>query len=155
MPVSLTAPTLELQVKGALVGFVAAAFASFLPDLDHPGSTVGRYFPRWVRKSLGGHRMGAHSLLAVFLAWWLAGYLVADPILANAMAVGWMSHVVCDLLTVDGVGLAYPLSRHKFRIGWMVTGSKTEDRFVLGMKFLGGMLAVGYGFLFVQSVGGF
>ncbi len=122
--------------------------------------------PRWFRRVMGGHRMGTHSLLAVASMWWLTGYLLENPIVANAMAVGWMSHIVLDMLTVHGVGLLYPLSRKKFRIGWrsrrrflrrcgfglIVTGSRGEDRFVTGMKALGVLACVGYGALFITHL---
>lgn len=147
LPVTVAAPTLTLSIKGAVAGFVVAALASFLPDLDHHKSTVGRYFPRWFRRLLGGHRMGSHSLIAIGGSWWLAGYLLENPILANAILVGWASHVVLDLLTVDGVGLLYPLTRTTFRIGWIVTGSRTEDRFVVCMKVLGVLVGAFYAYL--------
>lgn len=144
LPVAAAAPTPVLSAKGALAGFVVAGFASFLPDLDHPGSTVGRYVPARARKALGGHRMGAHSIAAVVVSWWLCGFLVDDPIVARAMAIGWASHVCCDLLTVQGVALLYPFSRRKFHIGWMVTGSKSEDRYMLFLKILMPLVAMLY-----------
>jgi membrane-bound metal-dependent hydrolase YbcI (DUF457 family) len=155
LPLLARGPTLEASFKGAAAGFVVAAFASFLPDIDHPGSTIGRYFPRWVRRALGGHRMGGHSLWMVGFCWWLTGYLLGNPIVANAVALGCAVHVSIDMLTVDGVGVLYPLTRYTFRIGWITTGSRGEDWFVVFMKAVGGLFAVGYGFLFVQSFGGF
>jgi membrane-bound metal-dependent hydrolase YbcI (DUF457 family) len=152
LPLTARAPTLEASFKGAAAGFVAAAFASFLPDIDHPTSTIGRYFPAIVRRALGGHRMGGHSLLMVGFCWWLTGYLLDNPIVANAVAVGCSVHIIIDMLTVAGVGVLYPLTRYPFRIGWIRTGSRGEDLFVVIMKCLGGLLAVGYGYLFI---GGF
>lgn len=154
LPVLAATPALSQSVRGALAGFVVAALASFLPDLDHPRATVGRYMPDLIRRLMGGHRMGSHSLLAVAGSWWLTGYLLENRIVANAMAVGWLSHVVLDMLTVQGVGLLYPLSRRRFRIGWMTTGSKGEDRFVTGMKLLGGAFVIWYGFIAYQLLGG-
>lgn len=151
LPVTAAAPALATSVKGAVAGFLVAALASFLPDLDHPKSTVGRYMPWWVRKVMGGHRMGSHSFLAVAGAWWLTGYLLENPIVANAVAVGWLSHVMLDMLTIKGAGVLYPVVRRKIRIGWMVTGSRWEDRFVTGMKALGLLVLVGYGALFVTT----
>lgn len=147
LPVLAAAPTFDASLRGALAGFIVAGLASFLPDLDHPKATVGRYVPRIVAWLLGGHRMGSHSIFSVAGAWWLTGWLLQDPIVANAVAVGWMSHITLDMLTIQGVGLIYPLSRRKFRIGWMTTGSKSEDRFVIGMKILGGAFALWYSVL--------
>jgi membrane-bound metal-dependent hydrolase YbcI (DUF457 family) len=147
LPLTARAPTPELQIKGAVAGFLVAALASFLPDLDHPMSTVGRYIPGWIRHLMGGHRMLSHSLLAVGSAWWLTGYLLENPIIANAVAVGWGVHIFLDMLTKQGAGLLYPLTRRKFRIGWMTTGSEAEDWFVTGMKAVGFLVFVGYGYL--------
>jgi len=147
LPVTAAAPTLELSIKGAVAGFLVAALASFMPDLDHPKSTAGRYVPDWGRALLGGHRMLTHSILSIIVAHWLTGYLIGNPIVANAVAVGWGVHVAIDMLTPQGVGLLYPLSRRRFGLGWITTGSKAEDRFVTGMKVLGISVAILYGYL--------
>lgn len=141
-------------MKDALAGFILAGLASFLPDLDHKTATVGRYIPGWVRKAFGGHRMGSHSAISVAVSWFLTGYLLGNPTLASAVALGWSTHILLDMLTVDGVGLFYPLVSRKIRIGWMVTGSRTEDRFVTGVKVLGWMVAVSYGAMIIFSAGG-
>jgi membrane-bound metal-dependent hydrolase YbcI (DUF457 family) len=151
LPVMLTASTLEGRFKDAVAGFIFAGLASFMPDLDHHNSTVGRYVPRIVRKLLGGHRMGSHSFLSVAVAWWLTGYLLDDVNAANAVAVGWSWHIFIDMLTIDGAGVLYPLTRKKFRIGWMRTGSKGEDRFVTGVKWAGVAVAICYGYLFIAG----
>lgn len=167
LPVTVTAPvwssthlygtTLLLPgqgMKDALAGFLLAGLASFLPDLDHATSTVGRYIPKWIRGLMGGHRMLTHSALSVLLVWLLTGWLLDNRTLADAVAIGWGLHILIDMLTKDGVGLLYPLVKHKIRIGWMVTGSKSEDRFVTGVQVLGGMVAVWYGVLIVLSAAG-
>lgn len=145
------APFAASEPKGAAAGFLVAAFASFLPDLDHHKATAGRYMPALFRWLVGGHRMGTHSLVAIGSAWWLTGWLLENPAVANAMAIGWASHVVLDMLTIHGVGLLYPFSRCKFRIGWFVTGSSGEDWFVLCMKVLGALVGVIYGYLFATG----
>lgn len=152
LPVTAAAPTTELSIKGAAAGFLVAAFASAMPDLDHHNSTVGRHIPDWFRRLLGGHRMLTHSALSVLFAWWLTGYLIGNPIVANAVAVGWGTHISLDMLTVQGVGLLYPLVSTKIRIGWMVTGSRSEDWFVTGMQALGGVVAIGY--VYAAATGG-
>ena len=153
LPVILTAPTTEGRFKDAVAGFIFAGLASFMPDLDHHNSTVGRYVPGLVRKLLGGHRMGSHSFFSVAAAWFLTNYLLEDVNAANAVALGWSWHIFIDLLTEQGVGVLYPLSRRKFRLGWMKTGSKGEDRFVTGVKLTGIGVAICYGYLL--TTGGF
>lgn len=160
LPLTITAPAWNgtLQpgqgMKDALAGFILAGLASFLPDLDHATSTVGRYVPKWVRRLLGGHRMLTHSAISVAFSWWVTGWLLSSRANADAVAIGWGTHIFLDMLTKDGVGLLYPLVKRKIRIGWMVTGSKSEDRFVTGVQLLGGMVAVWYGVLIVLSSGG-
>lgn len=139
------------------VGFGVAGVCSYLPDLDHEGSTAGRAVGKGVSTGLkrlaGGHRMGLHSLALVAagfavtlwltstlaLTWaalWVslppslaAAAVVAHP-LAYAVAVGLLSHIWCDLLTVQGVALLWPLSRKKFRIASLRTGGAGEERYV-------------------------
>lgn len=154
LPVTAAAPDMTTSLKGAAAGFLFAALASFLADLDHPGSTAGRYMPRWFRRLMGGHRMGCHSIFMIAFAWWLTDYLLDNPIVASAVAVGWGSHVFIDMLTRQGVGLLYPLSKRKIRIGWFTTGSQGEDRFVLVMKGIGVIFVAGYGTLFLTALGG-
>lgn len=141
-------------IKRGIAGFLVAGLASALPDLDHATSTVGRYIPDWVREVMGGHRMLTHSLLSIAVMWWLTRFLLDDTIIANAMAVGWAGHIAIDCLTKQGCGLLYPLVKRKFRIGWMVTGSEAEDRFVTGVKVVGWLVAVLYGVLIYQSAPG-
>lgn len=140
------------------VGFMVAGVCSYLPDLDHEGSTAGRAVGKGVSTGLkrlaGGHRMGLHSLTLVVagfaLTLWLTSTLaltwgalwsslppsfgaamVAAHPLAYAVAVGLLSHIWCDLLTVQGVALLWPFSRRKFRIASLRTGGAGEDRYVL------------------------
>lgn len=155
LPVTTAAPDVTTSAKGAVAGFVVAALASFLPDLDHPTSTAGRYMPRLFRRLMGGHRMGCHSIFMIAFMWWVTGYLIGNPIIANAVAVGFGTHVFIDMLTLQGVGLLYPVSRRKIQIGWFTTGSDGEDRFVLVVKAIGAVIFVGYGVLFIATAGGF
>lgn len=149
LPVTTTAATFGETVRGALAGFVVAALASFLPDLEHAGSTAGRTVGKRlsavIRFLTGGHRMGTHSLIAIAVMWLTTRYLLDSQILANAAAIGWSSHVFVDSLTKDGVAPWWPLSRSKTRYGWITTGSPTEDTYVMLVKWLvGAPFAVGY-----------
>ncbi|PHM45726.1 hydrolase [Xenorhabdus mauleonii] len=90
--------------------------ASLLPDIDHPSSTLGRLF-RFISipiARLCGHRGFTHSLLAL-----IAGIILfqteipADwPIptdFIHAMVVGYISHLIADMLTPAGIPLLWPL----------------------------------------------
>lgn len=179
-----TAPWLATpDPKEWCFGFVVAAVTSYLPDLDHPGSTAGRAVPgpvqhlfRWL---CGGHRMLAHSALAVLGVWWLTQYLLEDQTIANAAAAGYASHVFTDVLTVQGVGLLYGFGapfivagkillalgvkrlgrtlvrigrgfHRKTRFGWMTTGSIHEERYVKVVQWIGIVLLVTFALLFAS-----
>jgi membrane-bound metal-dependent hydrolase YbcI (DUF457 family) len=171
--------------KEALTGFVIAGIASTLPDLDHSRSTAGRMLGRRTQRVVagmaGGHRMLTHSLLGVYFAWSVVNWLMDydHPGIANAIAVGCISHIFTDILTVQGVGLLYgcgapflalawllnPLRRPrrtglarllqrvgcllhgKTQVGWIVTGTKAEEDYILLVKALAVPLVCWYGFL--------
>ncbi|WP_127793462.1 metal-dependent hydrolase [Agromyces sp. LHK192] len=70
----LTSGAWELDPIGVLVGAVVCAGAALLPDADHHSGTIaysvpvlGRLITRLIGEASGGHRQGAHSLLAVAL----------------------------------------------------------------------------------------
>ncbi|GEA15518.1 hypothetical protein E308F_17620 [Moorella sp. E308F] len=100
---------LSLAAVGALGGL--------LPDVDHPGSYVGRRVPivSDAVEMAFGHRGATHSLLAVFLFYAAArltalrflGGSVAGP-LALALAAGYLSHLLLDMLNPQAVPLFWP-----------------------------------------------
>jgi inner membrane protein len=106
-----------------LIGVLVGGVAGLLPDVDHPGSTLGKLLPRWWHKLTPGHRGPTHTL------WWcvLAGLAVqamanwtsggtAPGIWGVATVAGAFSHIVCDGLTSQGVPLLHPLSRAYVRL---------------------------------------
>ena len=92
-----------------MAGAAVGAMAALLPDVDHPGSAVGRRLrPLAVLlEEIWGHRSLTHTLwfalpagLALgLLALWLG--LPAGCLLAGA--VGGLSHLALDALTRSGV----------------------------------------------------
>ena len=88
-----------------------AILGSLLPDIDTPGSSVGRLLPfvsvplerRW------GHRTITHCLLAL-----LAVGVAAMPLMFYrspwfaALMIGYASHLVADCATKSGAPLFYP-----------------------------------------------
>lgn len=100
---------LSLAAVGALGGL--------LPDVDHPGSYVGRRVPLVsdAVEMAFGHRGATHSLLAVFLFYVAARLLalrflgrdVAGPMVL-ALAAGYLSHLLLDMLNPQAVPLFWP-----------------------------------------------
>lgn len=93
---------------------------SLLPDIDHPGSKIGRRVPIISHiMYLFGHRGITHSLLFVlFLG--MVGYFYWTP--AYGLAIGSLVHVVGDMLTPSGVPLLWPHGRRYHLLGFR-TGS--------------------------------
>jgi inner membrane protein len=107
---------LGLSVLGAL-----------LPDIDHPKSWVGRRLRplSTILAMFLGHRGITHSLVAVagciaLLLWQDVPFGFAAP-----LVVGYLSHLIADLLTPGGLRLAWPL-RRSFAFPLCRTGSPFE-----------------------------
>jgi inner membrane protein len=88
---------------------VVALAAAMLPDLDARQSYIGRLIPplsTWIGTRFG-HRTLTHSLAAqvvvLAFAWWLipTGYFIA-------LAAGWISHSIADMMTRSGVCWFWP-----------------------------------------------
>lgn len=105
-----------------------AVIASLIPDIDTPRSTVGRLVPFVSYPlSLAGHRSITHSLAG--------GVLLAIPVLiAQEYAsmnflfpflIGYLSHLLLDLLTPQGCPLLWPLPLH-IKIPLVATGGVLE-----------------------------
>ncbi|MFG1172724.1 metal-dependent hydrolase [Erwiniaceae bacterium CAU 1747] len=100
----------------------AALLTCLLPDIDHPKSLLGQRL-KWLSQPIArafGHRGFTHSLLAVaggvaLLQMKLpAGWIIpADAF--QGMVLGYLSHIVADMLTPAGVPLLWPC-RWRFRL---------------------------------------
>lgn len=92
-----------------------ALLGGLLPDLDHPRSLLGQWLPFLSRPlaRLCGHRGFTHSLLATGLGiWGLQASLPGMPDgLKDALLIGYLSHLLGDLLTPAGIPLLWPLRR--------------------------------------------
>lgn len=92
-----------------------ALLTALLPDIDHPKSVLGQRL-RWISRPIArafGHRGFTHSLLAIMAGiYFIRHQLPADwplPIDAyHAMLIGYLSHIVADMLTSAGVPLLWP-----------------------------------------------
>lgn len=113
------------------VGITAAG--SLLPDIDHPNSTVSRFF-LWPGRMLAaiisaifGHRTLTHSVLGIGL---LSAGLAFVPQIPTfcyvAVILGCVTHVLGDMLTVAGVPVFWPHKR-VIKIGRMRTGGYFEE----------------------------
>lgn len=118
-------PPRSMTIATVLVALLANQIGGITPDIDQPTAPfwrnlpIGGFFGRIIGKTLGGHRFITHSLLGValfgFLAYLLLGFL--QPIMPNvnttvvwwAYMVGFLSHLVMDTFTKEGVPWLLPI----------------------------------------------
>lgn len=100
----------------------AALLTSLVPDIDHPKSFLGQRL-KWISYPIArlcGHRGFTHSLLAVLAGLMLLQLNIPTDWLFPAdvlqgMVLGYLSHIVADMLTPAGVPLLWPC-RWRFRL---------------------------------------
>lgn len=108
-----------------------AIFASLLPDIDHTKSIIGKlFFPiaTYLDKNFG-HRTITHSLTflipcTLFVGFIENTFIQSDLVYTYVFFFGMLSHLILDMLTVQGIPLFYPFLRNpcvipanpKFRI---------------------------------------
>lgn len=125
---------LSVAINGTLdpVFVVITAVGGLAPDLDHPGSKLGRKLlplsiPIWL---LFGHRGGTHSLIATTAFLMLAaGLSWFNPVIgwwAAGFGIGYGVHLICDSMTRSGIPLWWPLSQERVGLRWFATGSLME-----------------------------
>lgn len=161
-----TQPLSDISLSTALVALSANLIGGLAPDIDQPtadlwhrlpgGSVVGRI----ITPVLGGHRFISHSLLGVFLfgfvtKWFLGAashvVLVNMDIVWMAFMIGFVSHLVMDTLTKEGVPWLFPIP---FSFGFpplRFLRIKTSGLVEKTMIFPGLMIANGYIFYHFYS----
>lgn len=91
-------------------------FGAMLPDIDHTSSRIGRavpYIDNFI-SSVFGHRTLTHSLLFLILGYWLFHILSWPESLEIGILLGILSHIILDMLTVQGVKFLWPV---RIRVG--------------------------------------
>lgn len=99
-----------------------ALLTSLLPDIDHPQSIIGQRL-KWFSVPVArvfGHRGFTHSLLAIIVSIILIQLKISPtefiPVdVFHAMIIGYLSHLLADMLTPSGVPLLWPC-RWRFRV---------------------------------------
>ncbi len=129
--------------NGVLWKFYAAAIVgSLLPDIDHAGSKTGRYF--WfISKPLKlfgiKHRGFTHSIIGVLLFSFLTKELIAfnwiSTISWYGLIIGYVSHLVADMLNVQGLPLLYPNQR-RFNFNTKITTSSWAENLLFLIFFI-------------------
>jgi len=100
-----------------------ALIAGLFPDIDHPRSKIGRFFKpvSWLFE----HRGFLHSILVLPLIALILYYFNYSSF-AFPIIVGYLSHLLGDALTKEGIMPLHPISKFRIR-GFIRTGGILEN----------------------------
>jgi inner membrane protein len=121
------------QLPFEVVALAGAVLGSLAPDIDCPASSAGRMLPFMSKPlyALCGHRTITHGIfvlgaLAMFVGWVDRDHPGWD-VFARSFFVGYMSHIVGDVLCDSGVQAVWPVTRQRISL-WphVKTGSILE-----------------------------
>lgn len=152
----LLARHVGLPTTAGFLAVFAGALGGLLPDADHPQSYVGRRLPLVSDLAFHtlGHRGGLHSLLMCCLIYLAGRWLISvlpftvpgGVYLAQALAAGYLSHLVLDALNPQGVKPLWPIS-------WRLAVPLAESGGILERAVFTPVLFLGALSLFLQMPG--
>jgi inner membrane protein len=123
--ITLKYVALAHPISNQLLFIALVIIGVFLPDLDHPNSTVNNTVK--VTKIIPlffSHRGFFHSIFAALLVfaglWYWLGFIYGF-----GLFIGYLSHLLSDALTVSGVNFLHPVATFKLR-GPVQTGTMFE-----------------------------
>jgi len=117
-------PLLTISLATGIVTVCASIAGALTPDIDQPTAHLwhkipaGSFIGKIISPLLGNHRMISHSLLGLGLAGWGMIYLlryIHTFLLVNmtyvwwAFIFGYLSHLLMDSLTKEGVPWLFPI----------------------------------------------
>lgn len=160
-PVALTVPTLFTSIVGNVVG-------SLIPDLDQASNRLwdllpgGNFVGRVFRHAFLGHRTISHSLLGGYILYkflefalprvFNGNYVDAHVVLVSIM-LGFVSHLVGDAITKEGIPLFFPF-KIKFAFPPLRLLRVTTDSWVEHLVILP-LILLYLGYFFVDHQGAF
>ena len=107
-------------------------FASLLPDIDHPDSAIGKKVK--IVAFLFEHRGFFHSIFALILLT-LPFMALKLEYIAWPLGIGYLSHILADALTLQGIMFLHPLLRWKIK-GFIKSGGFIEKILFLILFFV-------------------
>jgi len=118
----------SFDIQNKIVFVVILLIASALPDIDSYKSKVGKKIKpiSFLINIFLGHRGIFHSLFLPILISMLIAIINQE--IAAAFFIGYLSHLVLDSLTPEGVMFFYPFSKKRTK-GLIRTGSLWENIF--------------------------
>ena len=160
----------HMSLGTAVVAFGANMVGGLAPDLDQPSAKLysdirgGRILSKIIDPLLGSHRFLSHSILGIalfgflskFLLDAISGVLLVDmQIVWWAFMIGFVSHLVMDTLTKEGVPWLFPVPLHfgfpPFKFLRLKTGGFIEKSIIFpGLILVNGYFFVIYYAKFLQ-----
>src|SRR3990170_6428683 len=125
-----TQPPQTISLATGITALMVGIVGGLTPDIDQPtadlwrklpaGSVIGRIFHPF----LGGHRYISHSIIGILFFSWFSKFLLTRVgqvllvdinIVWSAFMIGYISHLIMDTLTQEGVPWLFPIP---FRFGF-------------------------------------
>lgn len=122
--VIVTQPIPDISLATGLVAFTANMIGGLAPDIDQPTADLWRRLPvgtllgKLLSPILGGHRFISHSIVGIilfgagarFLLIQMSSVLFVDMnIVWWSFMIGYISHLVMDTFTKEGVPWLFPV----------------------------------------------
>lgn len=142
-------PPVELSTATVVVALIANTAGSMLPDLDQATNRLWDMLPfgdavgKLLSKAFLSHRSLSHSFLGVImfdqLSYWifpriLNGSYINPWIVSLSLMIGYLSHLLADGVTEEGLPLLFPL-KYKFGFppikSWRIKTGKWFENFVV------------------------
>jgi inner membrane protein len=123
-------PIPQMSLATALIAFGANMIGGLLPDIDDETSDIwdkirgGNILSHIIHPLIGHHRMISHSILGMVIIGFILNYLLSTinkillvdvNIVWWSIMVGYLSHLIMDSLTTEGVPWFFPIP---FRFGF-------------------------------------
>ena len=120
----------QMTLATGIVSIMATLVGGLTPDIDQPTADLWHKFPagsligRILHPLLGGHRYISHSIVGVILLGWFSKLLLGKigqvllvdiNIVWTAFMIGYVSHLIMDSFTQEGVPWLFPIP---FRFGF-------------------------------------
>ncbi len=158
--VIISQPLPEMSLATAIVAFGANMIGGLAPDIDQPTADLWRRLPagtifgKLLSPILGGHRFISHSIVGIFLFGIGLRFLldkISPVLLVNmdlvwwSFMVGFISHLIMDTFTKEGVPWVFPIAWHigipPLKFFRITTGGMLEKSVVFpGLLLLDGYL---------------
>lgn len=159
-----TQPLQPTTLATGIVALMGGLVGGLTPDIDQPTADLWRKFPagsvvgRIFYPFLGGHRYISHSIIGILFFAWFSKFLLTRiglillvdmNIVWSAFMIGYISHLIMDTFTQEGVPWLFPIP---FRFGFpplkflrVKTGSFVEKTIIFpGLLFTNGYIYYHY-----------